>query len=48
VTINRPVVLERLAMPDPLIDNHQPVTPAITGKAERERWPRANRSGRAA
>lgn len=40
VTITRPVVLERLAKPDPLIDNHQPVTGDLTGKAQRERWPR--------
>jgi CRP/FNR family transcriptional activator FtrB len=40
VTIARPVVLERLAKPDPLIDNHQPVTEMLTGKAQRERWPR--------
>jgi CRP/FNR family transcriptional activator FtrB len=40
VTIVRPVVLERLAKPDPLIDNHQPVTGGPTGKAQRERWPR--------
>ena len=39
VTITRPSVLERLAKPDPLIDNHQPVTEALTGKAQRERWP---------
>jgi CRP/FNR family transcriptional activator FtrB len=39
VTIARPVVLERLAKPDPLIDNHQPMTPDLTGKAQRERWP---------
>lgn len=39
VTIVRPVVLERLAKPDPLIDNHQPVGPTLTGKADRERWP---------
>lgn len=43
VTIVRPVVLERLAKPDPLIDNHQPVTPELTGKAQRERWPRPAR-----
>ncbi|RAK66282.1 cyclic nucleotide-binding domain-containing protein [Phenylobacterium kunshanense] len=40
VTIARPVVLERLAKPDPLIDNHQPVSGGPTGKAQRERWPR--------
>jgi CRP/FNR family transcriptional activator FtrB len=39
VTITRPVVLERLAKPSPLIDNHQPVVGGPTGKAQRERWP---------
>jgi CRP/FNR family transcriptional activator FtrB len=39
VTIARPVVLDRLAKPTPLIDNHQPMTPGLTGKAQRERWP---------
>ncbi|MFN3582666.1 cyclic nucleotide-binding domain-containing protein [Phenylobacterium sp.] len=39
VTITRPVVLERLAKPTPLIDNHQPVTDELVGKAQRERWP---------
>jgi CRP/FNR family transcriptional activator FtrB len=39
VTISRPAVLERLAKPSPLIDNHQPVTGGPTGKAQRERWP---------
>ena len=39
VTIARPVVLERLAKPTPLIDNHQPMTDSLTGKAQRERWP---------
>lgn len=39
VTIARPMVLERLAKPDPLIDNHAPPTDAPTGKAQRERWP---------
>jgi CRP/FNR family transcriptional activator FtrB len=39
VTIARPVVLERLAKPNPLIDNHTPPTKAPTGKAHRERWP---------
>lgn len=39
VTITRPAVLERLAKPTPLIDNHQPVTQGLTGKAQRERWP---------
>jgi CRP/FNR family transcriptional activator FtrB len=39
VTIARPVVLDRLAKPTPLIDNHQPMAPGLTGKAQRERWP---------
>ena len=38
VTIARPVVLERLAKPDPLIDNHQPPGATPVGKAERELW----------
>lgn len=44
VTINRPVVLERLAKPDPLIDNNQPATEALTGQAQQERWPLPERS----
>ena len=48
VTINRPTTLERLAKPDPLIDNHQPVTDTVTGKAQRERWPLPNRGFRVA
>ena len=44
VTIARPVVLERLAKPDPLIDNHQPPRATPIGKAERELWP-ASRAG---
>lgn len=40
VSITRSVVLERLAKPDPLIDNHQPVGDGLSGKAQRERWPR--------
>ena len=43
VTITRLAVLERLAKPDPLIDNHQPVTDTLTGKAQRERWPLPDR-----
>ena len=43
VTISRPVVLERLAKPDPLIDIHQPVGEPLTGKAQRERWPLTDR-----
>ncbi|MBX3485866.1 cyclic nucleotide-binding domain-containing protein [Phenylobacterium sp.] len=42
VTITRPAVLERLAKPDPLIDNHQPVSGGVTGKAQRERWPQGD------
>lgn len=48
VTITRPAALERLAKPDPLIDNHQPVTGALTGKAQRERWPLGDDRTRAA
>jgi CRP/FNR family transcriptional activator FtrB len=44
VTIARPVVLERLAKPDPLIDNHHPMTPELVGKAQRERWPQPSRA----
>ena len=39
VSITRPVVLERIAKPHPLIDNHQPVTDGLIGEAQRERWP---------
>jgi CRP/FNR family transcriptional activator FtrB len=42
VTNGRPVVLNRLAKPDPLIDNHMPQTDAPTGKAEKETWRPAN------
>lgn len=48
VTITRPAALERLAKPDPLIDNHQPVTEGLTGKAQRERWPLPDKGIRAA
>ncbi len=48
VTLTRPVALERLAKPDPLIDNHQPVSDAVTGKAQRERWPLGDGRSRAA
>ncbi|MDP3633082.1 hypothetical protein [Phenylobacterium sp.] len=44
VTIARPVVLERLARPDPLIDNHQPPSVTPIGQAEQELWP-ASRAG---
>lgn len=37
VTIARPAVLTRLAKPDPLIDNPQPVAGATMGQASRER-----------
>lgn len=47
VTITRPVVLERLAKPSSVIDNHKPVTDPLTGKAQRERWPISD-DGRAA
>jgi CRP/FNR family transcriptional activator FtrB len=36
VSINRPVVLERLAKPDLLIDSHVPPSPTVAGMAERE------------
>lgn len=39
VTISRPVVLNRLAKPDPLIDNHTPPSAGLTSTAQRERWP---------
>lgn len=39
VTIARPVVLDRLAKPTQLIDNHQPVSVDAHGIAELERWP---------
>ena len=42
VTIHRPVVLERLAKPEPLIDNHQPPDMSLSSKADRERWPANN------
>ncbi|WP_332766850.1 transcriptional activator FtrB [Phenylobacterium sp.] len=48
VTITRPAALERLAKPDPLIDNHQPVSDGVTGKAQRERWPLGDGRSRAA
>lgn len=38
VTFTRPEALERLARPSPLIDNHMPPQPGVTGKAESERW----------
>lgn len=37
VTITRPVVLERLAKPDPLIDKHLPSDSSLISKADRER-----------
>lgn len=39
VTIHRPVVLERLAKPDPLIDNPIPLTGEALSDAAREAWP---------
>jgi CRP/FNR family transcriptional activator FtrB len=39
VILNRPQVLERLARPSPLIDNHMPPPDQPFGKGERERWP---------
>lgn len=46
VTLTRPALLERLAKPNDLIDNHMPPVDGITGKAERERWPAAGRHER--
>lgn len=43
VSITRPVVLNRLAKPDPLIDNHMPMIDGPTSKAQRERWPHTPR-----
>lgn len=43
VSITRPVVLRRLAKPDPLIDNHMPLIDGLTSKAQRERWPSSPR-----
>jgi CRP/FNR family transcriptional activator FtrB len=37
ITITRPVVLERLAKPDPLIDKHLPSDSTSISKADRER-----------
>ena len=39
VSLTRPVPLQRLAKPTPLIDNHMPPAETLTGKAQRERWP---------
>ena len=44
VTLGRPDVLERLARPHPLIDNHMPPASGAVGKAESERW--ATQTGR--
>lgn len=38
VTIHRPVVLERLAKPEPLIDHHLPPDLGAISAADRERW----------
>src|SRR5690606_11300976 len=38
VTLARPRLLERLARPSPLIDNHRPPQPRAPGKAESESW----------
>ncbi|MDE2488723.1 MAG: helix-turn-helix domain-containing protein, partial [Alphaproteobacteria bacterium] len=38
VTIARPVVLKRLAKPDPLIDHRAPASEVASGAAELERW----------
>lgn len=39
VTIAKPQLLERLARPSPLIDNHRPPSSEPAGKAEAESWP---------
>ena len=39
ITISRPVVLNRLAKPDPLIDNNKPPGTEPSTEADRERWP---------
>lgn len=39
VTIAKPQLLERLARPSPLIDNHMPPPKQPLGKAEIESWP---------
>ncbi|MDO8324932.1 MAG: hypothetical protein Q7T23_18565 [Phenylobacterium sp.] len=44
VTIARPVVLELLAKPEPLIDYHQPPSGTPIGQAVQELWP-ASRAG---
>lgn len=44
VSLTRPAVLERLAKPTPLIDNHRPPTEAPSGSAERERWASGDRT----
>lgn len=38
VSNTRPVVLNRLAKPDPLIDNHMPSAETPIGKAQKETW----------
>lgn len=43
VTVATPRMLERLARPSPLIDNHRPVSPTAVGKAEVENWPSLDR-----
>ena len=40
VTIRRPGVLQRLAKPTPLIDNHAPASEQLQGQADVERWNR--------
>lgn len=45
VTLTKPRDLERLAKPDPLIDNHRPLTSHPVSTAEREAWPEAPLGG---
>ncbi len=44
VTIGRPVVLERLAKPEPLIDQHLPPDLGAISSADRERWASSGRT----
>ena len=44
VTITRPVVLERLAKPEPLIDHHLPPDLGAISTADRERWSSTGRT----
>jgi len=44
VTLSRPVVLQRLAKPEPLIDQHLPPEMGVVGTADRERMSSASRN----